>query len=278
MTRPALGPPRGVLHHTAEAPPGEHRRVAPRASLAGSVAHFWTVSWDVRGRPPFLAETLPHPSVHVLFEGRRAKVAGVTTGRFSRVLTGQGRVFGIKFRPAAFQPLCKPGMGALIDKAVPVRAVFGAAGVRLARALAAEPSFDARVLLAEAFLGARVTALTPVVERARDLIEHVAVDRDIVQVEQVAELAHVSVRALQRLFRVYVGVSPKWVIARYRLHEAVLLLKQGGVELADLALRLGYFDQAHFIRDFKAMTRLAPGRYARDMVRASEADRLARTR
>jgi len=50
--------------------------------------------------------------------------------------------------------------------------------------------------LAEAFLGARVTALPPpVVERVRDLIEHLAVDRDIVQVEQVAELAHVSAHA-----------------------------------------------------------------------------------
>src|SRR6185369_17017148 len=141
-TRDPVGPPRGVLHHGAERAPGEHRRMAPQASLAASVAHFWTVGWDLRGRTPFLAETLPHPCVHVLFEGRRAEVAGVTTGRFSRVLAGRGCVFGIKFRPGAFRPLYGRDLSTLTDRTVPVRAIFGAAGTRLARALAAEPRFE----------------------------------------------------------------------------------------------------------------------------------------
>ena len=262
-TRSAVGPPRGVLRRAVAGPPGEHQRVAPAAALAGSVAHFWTVSWDLRGRPAYLAETLPHPSVHLIFEGRRAEVAGVTTGKFSRALRGRGRVFGIKFRPAAFQPLCGLEMAALTDRVLPVRALFAAGGARLARALAAEPGFEARVALAEAFLAERVTPLPAVVARVRDLVERMAVDRELVQVEQVAAQAHLGVRALQRLFRVYVGVSPKWVIGRYRLHEAAAQLEQGQVDLTDLSLRLGYFDQAHFIRDFKAMIGRAPGQYAR---------------
>jgi AraC-like DNA-binding protein len=238
--------------------------VAPVAALAGSVAHFWTVSWDLRGQPPYLAETLPHPSVHLIVEGRRAEVAGVTTGKFARVLRGRGWVFGIKFRPAAFQPLYGQSLSALTDRRVPFRSIFAAAGVRLARALAAAPHFEARVALAEAFLAARLTTPLPaVVEQVRDLVERLAVDRDLVQVEQVARLAGLGLRALQRLFRIYVGVSPKWVIGRYRLHEAAAQLEKGEVGLADLALRLGYFDQAHFIRDFKAMVGRAPGAYAR---------------
>jgi AraC-like DNA-binding protein len=59
-----------------------------------------------------------------------------------------------------------------------------------------------------------------------------------------------------------VGVSPKWVIQRYRLHEAAAQLSRADApELADLPLQLGYFDQSHFIRDFKAVVGCAPGKY-----------------
>jgi AraC-like DNA-binding protein len=83
-------------------------------------------------------------------------------------------------------------------------------------------------------------------------------------VEHVARITGTGVRALQRLFGEYVGVSPKWVIARYRLHEAEARLSAGeDVDLAALALDLGYYDQAHFTRDFQAIVGRPPAAYAR---------------
>jgi AraC-like DNA-binding protein len=53
------------------------------------------------------------------------------------------------------------------------------------------------------------------------------------------------------------------VIRVYRLHEAVEAIKAGTVvDWAQLALDLGYFDQAHFIRDFKALVGQPPGEYS----------------
>jgi AraC-like DNA-binding protein len=71
-------------------------------------------------------------------------------------------------------------------------------------------------------------------------------------------------RTLQRLFSQYVGVSPKWVIKRYRLHEAADQLGAGEVvDWAKLAVDLGYFDQAHFIKDFKTIVGQTPAEYAK---------------
>ena len=71
-------------------------------------------------------------------------------------------------------------------------------------------------------------------------------------------------RTLQRLFERYVGVGPKWVIRRYRLHEVAERLSEGkAVNLAELALDLGYFEQAHFIKDFRALVGVTPAGYAR---------------
>nr|WP_254625240.1 MULTISPECIES: helix-turn-helix transcriptional regulator [unclassified Myxococcus] len=81
--------------------------------------------------------------------------------------------------------------------------------------------------------------------------------------EQVAALAGLEPRNLQRRFSAAVGVSPKWVIQRYRLHEAAeQLARADAPDMASLALQLGYFDQSHFIRDFKALVGRAPGQYA----------------
>ena len=69
----------------------------------------------------------------------------------------------------------------------------------------------------------------------------------------------------EALFREYVGVTPKWVIQRYRLFEAAERLASGQADGAQLAHELGYFDQAHFIRDFKAMVGKSPLAFARDL-------------
>ncbi len=69
----------------------------------------------------------------------------------------------------------------------------------------------------------------------------------------------INKRTLQRLFSQYVGVSPKWVIKRFRLLEAVgELSKNKKADWTKLALELGYFDQAHFIKDFKSIIGKTP--------------------
>lgn len=66
------------------------------------------------------------------------------------------------------------------------------------------------------------------------------------------------------MFRRYVGVGPQWVLQRFRLHDALAAIDAGETgDLATLAARLGWFDQAHFNRDFRDAVGQTPGRYAR---------------
>jgi AraC-like DNA-binding protein len=91
-------------------------------------------------------------------------------------------------------------------------------------------------------------------------------------VDHVVERAGMGKRTLQRLFHEYVGVSPKWVIQRYRLHEAAQRLADDpDLSLADLALDLGYCDQAHFVRDFRSVVGRPPAAYARSAGRPQPA-------
>jgi AraC-like DNA-binding protein len=58
-------------------------------------------------------------------------------------------------------------------------------------------------------------------------------------------------------------VGPKWIIRLYRIKEAAARIEDGNVTTwADLALRLGYADQAHFVDDFRRIIGRPPARYA----------------
>ena len=97
-----------------------------------------------------------------------------------------------------------------------------------------------------------------------DVVSTMLEDRSLVRVARVEERCGISTRALQRLFQRYVGVSPKWVLARYRIHDAVTDLDAGySGTLADLAARYGWFDQAHFTREFTDLVGVPPSAYQR---------------
>jgi AraC-like DNA-binding protein len=98
------------------------------------------------------------------------------------------------------------------------------------------------------------------------IVHAVAGDRTILRVDDIVALYGLNKRTLQRLFAKYVGVSPKWVIQRYRLHEAAARLAGSpDVSHAALASDLGYSDQAHFVRDFKKIVGMSPAAYGRGM-------------
>lgn len=273
MVRQKLDPPRGVLKGSGELDGRiKHERYHPSEDLAPFIEHFWIVEWDLRGREPFLAETLPHPSVHMAFyHDGRAEIGGPATAKFSTQLEDLGGVFAAKFTPAGFYPFANGSVSRFTNTKTNVSDIFGESGVALADQIHAVATIEGRVSLLEAFLRARLPAHDENVETISRMVYATANNREITKVEQLADRNAVTVRSLQRMFAKYVGVSPKWVIRRYRLHEAAEQLGNGRtVDYADLAAQLGYSDQAHFLRDFKSVVGVSPGAYAkatRDQVR-----------
>jgi len=223
------------------------------------------VHWDFRGVAPYRVETLPHPSVHLLFERTLGCcLAGVSRGKFSRFLEGKDDVFAVKFRPGGFRPFVGVPVSTFSDSTVALPSLWGADGSALARAVLAECDDAARISVAEDFLRRRSPQPDDNVALACAITDAIAADRGIVKVEDISARFDLSLRALQRLFSQYVGVNPKWVIQRYRLHEAAeRLALDMPPNQSTLALELGYADQAHFVRDFKRMVGASPAAYAR---------------
>ncbi|MFC9178457.1 helix-turn-helix domain-containing protein [Streptomyces sp. DSS69] len=247
------------------------RRREPAPALRPYLEHYWLIDWELD--QPYAAHVVPHPSVNLVLQRYEAgasareragyaEVAGIGLGLFTQKLTGRGRVCGVQFRPGGFRPFAPDHAlsdltGRRIDAAEvlrtppPVGAVLDPADE------------DARVAALDACLLALEPRTDPQATLAMELVDRVRTDRSVRRTGQLARDAGLTPRSLQRLFHTYVGVGPKWVILRYRIHEALERAESDpAVDWARLAADLGYSDQAHLVRDFTATVGVPPTAFA----------------
>lgn len=253
----------GILHPTSGGRHFDLLRREPSPDLAPFVERHWRVRWDLRGRERFVQQVLPHPCVNLAFERGRSYVYGVGTRRAGHAIEGAGQVFGTKFRPGGFLPFVGRPLSDLTGRTVSPREVFDIDVAAVEHDVLATSDIDEQIAIVEAVLRAVSPRPDPVIAQIGEICRLAMGEREITHVEDLAARVRLSPRSLQRLFRRYVGVSPKFVIRQYRIHEAVARLSDGQpVDWAALSQDLGYFDQAHFNRDFKALVGQSPGEYA----------------
>ena len=221
----------------------------PSPALAPWVERYWEAHWDYA--EPYRQKIVPYPNVHLSFGEGHAAVNGVCSGFQIKVLEGADHVFGVAFRPGCFRPFLGAPVSTITDRVVPAAEVFGNVPERVDRDNVEE------------FLLAHRPEPDPRTADAAGAVELIAANPAVTRVETLADELGMSVRGVQRLFAEYVGIGPKWVIRRYRLHEVTERMAAGGeIDWAALAADLGYADQGHFIRDFRNMFGEPPTWYA----------------
>jgi AraC-like DNA-binding protein len=273
-TAPALArgaSTRGLLRPAETEQTAHLTREHPVAAvLEPFVERYWSVRWNLTGQPAFRSEVLSHPAVNVSVQAGSnpqfgfplpaALVHGVVTHRFTVDLIGWGRVSAVKFRPGGFRAFT--GDQPARNSVALLTSTFGVDPEALTSAVLAEDDDDARAAVLDAALAPLAPEPQPDYLGLQMLLGAMVNDRALVRVEQVAVLGGMSVRSLQRLFARYLGVSPKSVLARYRLHDAAAAIDTGQADdLAGLAVSLGWFDQAHFSRDFRSVVGTTPSAY-----------------
>ena len=248
----------------------------PHLELQPWVEYYWAVEWNL-GERTFVQTVVTNPTVDLSFEGDEATngpgrcliATGVVPRSYQRILRGRGDIFAVHFHPGMFRPWWGSSVNALTGKAERLEKgshSWEAAAVRLLSTLL-ESSNDERVTLMDALLLNHFPPRDAVSEDLRDLVHATRHERALWETHELARRRGVSSRTNQRAFLDYVGVHPKWVVQRYRVQAAIDALDEERlgpserVDLTRLALELGYYDSAHFSRDFRTVTGYSPDRY-----------------
>jgi AraC-like DNA-binding protein len=275
--RTVTSEPKGVLNRALAAEKFRLARYMPSDDLRAVVEHHWVVEWDLRRQEPHLQKTLPYPCVHLVFDPGKTVIWGVMRKPFEYRLTGWGRVLGVRFLPGGFRGLLNAPLISITDRTLTLESIFKVSTAATESEVLGAPDDAGMVAVAENLLrrrimGGSVDAVTtinlsnPEAALVQATVKLISSDQSINRVDELAPRVGIGIRALQRLFSEYVGVSPKWVIRRSRLHEAAARLAAAEtVNLTRLAHELGYSDQAHFTREFKALVGRAPSDYRRSL-------------
>lgn len=241
----------------------------PAAGLGPWVERYWSVQWAFAPGEVFRTATLDDPSLNLTLERggvRRAGTDGagswvtgpVTRGRFDLELYGTGSVVGVKFHVGGIRAFADLDLPALRDTTVPAQDVFGRAVPLPAlpdHAAAAAPQLDD-------WLRSRQPQEPEGLGRFRDVLDLLA-DPAVTSLAALEEATGTGARSLQRLFTRFAGVGPKRLLVRARVMDAVAAMDHGDPRpLARIAQDLGWFDQSHFIRDFRRITGETPAHYA----------------
>lgn len=266
MKRKESSSTRGIVHADAGRDKFKLSRYEPGTALRPFVEHYWAIRYELPEGASHTQTVLSFPNVHLAFEqdekGRRALVYGIPSRPFVRELSGAGQVLGVKFRAGGFFPFWQRDVSLITGSTIHFTEAFGREADHWMDGVLDAGDDQAMAAQAESLLLSRLPERDELAELADRIVQEVMNDRTLTMVEHMCERSGMTIRQLQRLFRKYVGVTPKWVIKRFRLQEvAERLERDASVQWTELADQLGYFDQAHFIKDFKSVLGQSPSVY-----------------
>jgi AraC-like DNA-binding protein len=120
--------------------------------------------------------------------------------------------------------------------------------------MAEESNVDNRVHHIESFLTERLSSMVPLVkaEVVSKAIRLIMNSNGCIAVSEIGSILSVEVRSLRRYFHYQIGISVKSFIRLVKFNYIVFeLIKNPTTQMLDIVTRFGYFDQTHFINDFK---------------------------
>lgn len=181
------------------------------------------------------------------------------------VLESQGslRLVGVELRPTGFYRLFGHDASPLTDDLTDMEEAFPDHAAALTSRLDATASIEDIIHGIETYLLelAENAVDTPRIDR---IVQRVGEQRGLVSIEALAQQSGWSVRQLRRQFTRVVGVPPKHYAKIVQVNTVVAALMSENFDaLQALALDHGYYDHAHFIRDFQQLVGSNPTEFMR---------------
>lgn len=256
----------------------------PGARLRPYVRHYWYMA----GRPAAPRSEYMHPRggfglVFNLTGGAALHMDGQPladpifldgSNSFSRqiALGGEIDLVGVRFYEGGAYPFLGLPLAELRDATALLAAVGGSTISRadlltLHGRLLETSAVGARFALLEQWLHQRLTngpARHPLIPASLALLR---ADAPPLTMPALADRLAIGQRQIERLYREQVGITPKQYARLLRVERARLALKLCRTSLTAIGLDLGYWDQAHFIRDFRNVVGLTPSAYAARQLR-----------
>lgn len=188
-------------------------------------------------------------------------IAGQIRNHFFLENTGVSRMFAIKFQPWALKELFGISMNELTDDVIPFSQKLSQILMEVKEMAISDVPFHKKVKLIEdwfiTYMQDSRIQVSPKHQIVSCLIEH----KGRVELTHLQEKFDISERTLERYFKTYIGVPPKFYSRILRFSSIFKLIDEAQIDWQDIVYQAGYYDQSHFIKNFKEFTGEDPGKY-----------------
>lgn len=251
---------------------------SPTPELVPYVRFFWALEGAVPSGEEFVHRSMADGCVEIVFtysgafdeighEGERAASSSAASiqaqsASFRRYVTRESfGMFGAYLYPFSLPKLFLLPASDFSDLAVDIDQVVGAAGRVLDQRVAECESNEERARVVSDFLLKRLRTSSGALPRAHLAVRSMLDANGAVRIADIAREHSLSIRQFERKFKELAGFSPKLYSRIIRFQAATQQRLSGSRDLTEIAYSCGYYDQSHFINDFREFSGYTPKEY-----------------
>jgi AraC-like DNA-binding protein len=258
----------------------------PNGDLAQFIKCYWTLEAEKDAKPE-KQRIVPDGCMEMIFHYgdlyRQYKPDGSSIiqpkcfvfGQITQPLdiepTGQTGIFAVRFMPNGFEPFTDFALHKMENRAVPLTELFENDGIALENEVLNARHNDDRAKIVEAFFEKLISDSKVIDRVTKSSVSKILELKGQLSIEALADNLNIHRRQLERKFASTIGVSPKQFSKIVRIQSVVTtLLENKYANLADVAFENNFYDQAHFINDFKEFTGLSPKDFYSENLKLSQ--------
>lgn len=252
----------------------DYKTYIPQPALAASVKCYWTLNAPAEAHPE-KQRIVPDGCMEMIFhQGGLYRqyladgtyiiqpacfVFGQVTKPLEIEPTGETAIFAVRFQPDGFTAFAAMPVNNMENRAVPLPELFGEEGTLLGNELLAATTTGEKIKTVETFLLNRLITPESIDTIIQSGVETMLRLNGQLSTDELSDALNINRRRLERKFSAVIGLSPKQLSKIIRLQAALKLLATGDyANLTAVAHAASYYDQAHFIKDFKEFTGMSP--------------------
>lgn len=247
-----------------------YREFLPARELQPYVACFWTVNTQKSINKPVIGRIIPDGCMDIVFnldelsEGKSGVVVGVMTKPDIKIIEGVRNFVGVRFWPGGIIPFLRISAVEFTDDLVSIEDLWGRESNAMNESIYTESTFSKKVKVIENKLFKMLKDLNESDQIINFALLKILASRGVIPINQLVRELDISQRQLSRKFKEWIGITPKKFCSIVRFQNIVFELNKSADNLSnidwlDIALENGYYDQAHFIREFQKLYGKTPG-------------------
>jgi AraC-like DNA-binding protein len=255
-----------------------YRAIPPSPYLVKYIECFWTLESREKSPPASPERILPDGCVELIFNladafkryhpNRTLEIQPQTliAGQMRRYAmiepAGRVKLFGVRFHPGGAHPFFQFPLNELTDQIIGFESVWNRAGKELADKIQSARSSRQRISIIETTLLARLQRRSSADRRVEAVVNTIVAREGLVSIERLRQNLGIGERQLERKFQTVVGITPKFLCRTLRFQKVFKAVERHqAVNWSFIASECGYYDQAHFIHDFKEFSGQNPTAY-----------------